>query len=352
MSERGADTPGYRIHPDLSGLEDEFLRTIVGNTSEGLLTIDTDSTIVFANAAIEDILGYTPEELVGSSKLEIIPERLRPVHEQRLAQYIRTGEKHIDWDGVQLPALHKDGHEVPVTISLREHEFDDRLLFTGLFRDISDLKRKEDALTERNERLERFASVLSHDLRNPLSIAKSYAELLSEDVDRAELEEVVSALDRIDELVDDMLTLTGRADSSIETRQSVPIAEIATESWRWVDTREATLDVDDDAGTVRANRSRLGSLFENLFNNAVEHGGSDVTVRVGRLDAGDGFYVEDDGAGIPDGERDRILEHGFTTSSEGTGLGLSIVERIASEHGWSIDVTDGDGGGARFEFRV
>lgn len=352
MSERGDGTPGYRIHFELAGLEDEFLRTIVGNTSEGLLTIDTDSTIVFANAAIEGILGYTPEELVGSSKLETIPERLRPVHEQQLAQYIRTGEKHINWGGVQLPALHKDGHEVPVTISLREHEFDGKRLFTGLFRDISDLKEKEDALMERNERLERFASVLSHDLRNPLTVAKSYTELLSEEVDRAELEEIGSALDRIDDLVDDMLTLTERTDDAAESRRSVSVAELASESWRWVDTADATLAVADDAGTVRANRSRVGSLFENLFNNAVEHGGSDVTVRVGRLDADDGFYVEDDGAGIPAGERDRILEHGFTTSPDGTGLGLSIVERIASEHGWSIDVTEGDDGGARFEFRV
>ena len=351
MSRDGDVNTGYRIHSEFSHLDSEFLKTLVGNTSEGLLTIDADSTIIFANAAIEDILGYTPEELVGSSKLEIIPERLRPVHERQLAKYIETGDKHIDWDGVELPALHKDGHEVPVTISLREHEFDGQRLFTGLFRDISELTEKERELTKRNERLERFAKVLSHDLRNPLSIARSYAELLSEDVDRSELDEVIFALDRIDDLVNDMLTLT-RYEEDIQQDQVLSIDEVATESWRWVNTKNATLDVEDGIGDVRADRNQLQSLFENLFSNAVEHGGSSVAVRIGPLTDRNGFYVSDTGVGIPEDTREHVLTEGFTMSAEGTGLGLAIVDRIVSTHGWGIEITDSDDGGARFEFLI
>ncbi|WP_394740027.1 PAS domain S-box protein [Natronococcus roseus] len=121
------------IDSTFADLDDEFFRALVANTSEGLLTIDTDSTIVFANAAIEGILGYSPDELVGSSKLEIIPERLRPVHERQFQRHIETGEKNIDWDGVELPALHKDGHEVPVTISFQKHEFDGEQLLPACF---------------------------------------------------------------------------------------------------------------------------------------------------------------------------------------------------------------------------
>lgn len=95
-----------------------FLRALVENSTEGLLTIDVNSRILFANAAIEDILGYRSDELIGSSKMKIIPERLRPVHEHGLNQYLQTGERHIDWSGVELPTLHKDGHEVPVSASL------------------------------------------------------------------------------------------------------------------------------------------------------------------------------------------------------------------------------------------
>ncbi|RQG92983.1 PAS domain S-box protein [Natrarchaeobius halalkaliphilus] len=123
--------------------EPDFFRQLVANTSEGLLTIDEGSTILFANPAIEEILGYAPEELVGRSKMTIIPERLRPAHAAGLEKYIRTGEKHIDWGGIELPALHRDGHEVPVLVSLREHRLSGRRVFTGLFRDISERKHRE-----------------------------------------------------------------------------------------------------------------------------------------------------------------------------------------------------------------
>ncbi|MDF9747306.1 PAS domain S-box protein [Natrinema salsiterrestre] len=123
--------------------EGEFFRQLVANTSEGLLTIDEESTIVFANPAIESILGYDPAELIGSSKMTLIPDRLQPAHAAGLEKYLRTGEKHIDWDGIELPAVHKHGHEVPVLVSLREHTHDGERLFTGLFRDISDRKARE-----------------------------------------------------------------------------------------------------------------------------------------------------------------------------------------------------------------
>ncbi|MFB1065617.1 PAS domain S-box protein [Natrinema sp. H-ect4] len=123
--------------------ESEFFRQLVANTSEGLLTIDEESTIVFANPAIEDILGYSPEDLIGSSKMTLIPERLQSAHAAGLEKYLRTGDKHINWDGIELPALHKDGHEVPVLVSLREHTHEGRRLFTGLFRDISDQKARQ-----------------------------------------------------------------------------------------------------------------------------------------------------------------------------------------------------------------
>ncbi|AXR81525.1 PAS domain S-box protein [Natrarchaeobaculum sulfurireducens] len=124
--------------------EPGFFRHLAANTSEGILTIDEDSTIVFANPAIKDVLGYTPDELIGSSKMILIPPRLRDAHAAGLEAYLRTGEKHIDWDGIELPALHKDGHEIPVLVSLREHdENGDSRLFTGLFRDLSARKERE-----------------------------------------------------------------------------------------------------------------------------------------------------------------------------------------------------------------
>ncbi|ELY95681.1 PAS/PAC sensor signal transduction histidine kinase [Natrialba hulunbeirensis JCM 10989] len=347
----GDDLSDYEyISDELSDIDDRFFRILVLNTSEGLLTIDKQSQILFANPAIEDILGYTPSELVGSSKLEIIPERLRPVHERQLAKYIDTGEQNINWDGMELPALHKDGHEVPVSISLREHEYEGTRLFTGVFQDISDRKEKENRLQEQNERLTEFASLLSHDLQNPVNIAQGYTTDLMTDLDRTELDEVMDALTRIQELHDDMLTLI-KQENQAHCRERVSLADVATESWRWVNTENATLTITDDVRPVLADETQFKSLLENLFNNAVEHGGPNTTVEVGWLASDTGFYVEDDGVGIPEDERDSIFDHGYTTHRDGTGLGLSIVERVASAHDWEIELGENNDG-ARFEFHI
>ncbi len=351
MTSEGGQTGQYAIAPQLSTVEDVFCQTLVSNTSEGLLTINKDSEIVFANAAIEDVLGYTPEELVGNSKLEIIPERLRHVHKRRLETYIQTGAKNIDWNGVELPALHKDGHEVPVTVSLREHEFDGKMLFTGVFRDISDIKQQEQQLERQNEQLENFARVLSHDLQSPLNVAKGYTEILKEDLDRDELTEIAESLDRMDRMIQNTLKLAQQGNTMGE-KESLSLEAVATESWQWVDTDTAELAFEGDLETINADRNRLNSLLENLFTNAVTHGGTGITVTVGALDGEDGFYVEDDGDGIPEQKQQNVFEHGYTTSPDGTGLGLSIVEGIATAHEWEVTMTDSSAGGVRLEFRT
>jgi signal transduction histidine kinase len=104
---------------------------------------------------------------------------------------------------------------------------------------------------------------------------------------------------------------------------------------------------DDRSLTIEADDDRLQQLLENLLSNAIEHGGPGATVTVGRLD--DGFYVEDDGPGIPWDDRGEVFTAGYTTAEEGTGLGLRIVKQVADAHVWDISVTDGSAGGARFE---
>lgn len=138
---------------DLS--DTDFYRTLVANTSEGLLTIDEDSTIVFANPALEDILGHRPDDLVGRSLVTLIPDRLTRDHVQAFQRYLDTGEPQMDWDGIELPALHKQGHEIPVSVSFREHTHDGRRLFTGIIRDVTDREQRE-------AELERYEDIVTH----------------------------------------------------------------------------------------------------------------------------------------------------------------------------------------------
>jgi signal transduction histidine kinase len=89
-----------------------------------------------------------------------------------------------------------------------------------------------------------------------------------------------------------------------------------------------------------------------LFRNSVEHGGSAVTVTVGSLSDESGFYVEDDGPGVPPDTQDHVFENGYTTQETGIGFGLSIVRTIFEAHDWAVSLTEGTEGGARFEIRT
>ncbi len=116
-----------------------------------------------------------------------------------------------------------------------------------------------------------------------------------------------------------------------------------------METADATLVTDIDQA-VQANKNYLKRLFENLIRNAVKHGGEDVTVTIGELD--NGFYLEDNGPGIPENHHEEVFKAGYSTDSEGTGFGLNIVKRVVEAHGWEIRVTESVAGGARFEITV
>jgi signal transduction histidine kinase len=212
--------------------------------------------------------------------------------------------------------------------------------------DITERKLAELDVRESNERLSAVASILGHDVRGPLNVAMGRLESLSGDPDHVEA--VRSALERIDEIVDDALVLARQPDP--ETLRAVDLAEHAFVAWDNVETADASIDVVDSL-SFEADDGLLANCLENLFRNAVEHGGSDVTVRVGPL--ADGFFVEDDGVGIPAADRERIFEAGFSTgdSAVHTGLGLLIVRAVCRAHDWTVDVGESDAGGARFEIR-
>ena len=230
----------------------------------------------------------------------------------------------------------------------------------GVHLDIDEQKQRERELERETQRLAEFSSVLSHDLRNPLQVASGNLELASDTCDSEYLDAAADALARIEELIDDLLRLAQSGNQVTET-VTLDLATLARDCWQHVETGDASL-VTETGRTVRADQSRLSQLFENLFRNSVEHGstgnraepgdsvehgGTDVTVTVGDLP--DGFYIEDDGPGIPQADREEVFAAGYSTASAGTGFGLSIVNRVAQAHGWDVRVTDGSDGGARFE---
>lgn len=170
-------------------------------------------------------------------------------------------------------------------------------------------------------------------------------DLLEADCESDHLDGLRRGLDRIDALIEDLLELARQGDAVGEP-EPVDLGTLAQRSWKTVETGEAALDVQCDE-QLYADRSRLKQLLENLYRNAIDHGGDDVNVTVGSLDTG--FYVADDGPGIPEGQRDEVLAPGYSTSEEGTGFGLSIVKQVVDAHGWDVRLASSQEGGARFE---
>ena len=198
-----------------------------------------------------------------------------------------------------------------------------------------------------DERLETIGSILSHDLSSPLTVARAYLDEAMDSGDLDDLEKVRLAIDRVDEITSGLeaFARTGRA---VDELHEVDLGVAAEDCWTLVDARAATL-VTADTEVILADEQRLRQLLDNLFSNAVQHAGPDVTVRVGTVDDRTGFFVEDDGPGIPEEERDRVFEHGYSGSDEHSGFGLGIVRGIVEAHGWNIDVGESETGGARFE---
>jgi PAS domain S-box-containing protein len=227
------------------------------------------------------------------------------------------------------------------------------------------LEERRTELERQNERLEEFAGTVAHDLRNPLTVARAQLDVARDSGDDDHLDAVESAHERMTQMISELLSLARRGQAVVDP-DPVALDEVVARAWRHVDTGAATLVTDIDPGTsVTADEGRLAELFENLFRNSVEHGSTGSrttdrsdraddapTVTVGTLPGDGGFYVEDDGPGVPPDERDAVFEAGYTDAPDGTGFGLSIVRQIVDGHGWDLTLTAGAAGGARFEVRT
>ena len=212
----------------------------------------------------------------------------------------------------------------------------------------NELEKTVTQLKESNSRLESFASMLAHELRNPVAIGQIYVQQLPTEAAPQAVEYLTEALDRIEDMIDVMLVLT-RGRDAVEKSNLLSLGGAVRDAWNEVDAPEATLEAETEM-VIEADETYLRHLFRNLFENAVQHGGDDVTVQVGELD--DGFYVEDDGVGILADHREAVFDAGFTTAADegGTGLGLAFVQELAEVYEWTVQVTESSAGGARFEF--
>lgn len=217
--------------------------------------------------------------------------------------------------------------------------------------DVTEQVVAETAVRERDEALWASAAVLNHDLRNRLTVASGWLDMLPDDEGDGPnpKERVANAVDRADATVVDAVEFlrVGRAGIAGE---AVDVATLARAAWG-PESADATLDV-REPGTVAGDAALVGDALERVFENALAHAGPDVSVTVDAFERGgeSGFYVADDGPGVEPENRERVLRLGGTTVEGGTGYGLPVVARIAARQGWRVAVTDAADGGTRVEF--
>lgn len=318
-------------------------KKVVETIDDGVYVVNEEGRFVMVNGAYAEMFGYDRDELLGADVSQVVDEDVVQ-QAQQLEAEMRRGATETPTIEAEFRTTDRDQASLEAKFALLS-ESDNETCRVGVVRDITERKARKQELQRQNERLEEFVSVVSHDLRNPLQVASGRVELLREDCESGHIEAVVQALDRMDTLIEDLLTLAREGDRVGEF-EPVALADLVEDCWQNIAAPEAEIVADCDC-VVRADRSRLQQLLENLLRNAVEHGGDDVTVTVGDLD--EGFYVEDDGSGIPQEKADDMFEAGYSTSEEGTGFGLSIVKQVAEAHGWNVSAAEGSNGGARFE---
>ena len=323
---------------------DEALRAEIPVYSTNVLSVlDATGEIKYVSPSIERVFGYRPAELQGTHAGEVF----HPDDRQRVLSAFEAVVSSDDYRVETAEYRHTlaDGGYCWAESSASTNPTSQGYYVVNT-RDISTRKQREQELERKNEQLDRFASVVSHDLRNPLSVAQGYLEIAADAHPSDALDTVAAALDRMELLIEDLLALA-RGGSPIDETEAVDLAALAETCWGNVSTGDAQLVVAVDR-RIRADRSRLEQLLENLLRNSIEHGGDDVTVTLGELDSG-GFYVADDGPGIAPDTRGRVLDRGYSSTPGGTGFGLAIVAEIAEAHGWTIGLTESETGGARLE---
>lgn len=322
----------------------DSIEGLLAASPNAILVADEAGRITAANGHAESLVGSEAADLTGKGLADVLDCPDGDAGDVLPDLPPAEGPERVGREA-DLAARTDDGSRIPVEVVVDAVEVDGEARTVASITDVSELKRRERELQNRNERLDQFASVVSHDLRNPLTILRSSLDLAAETGEAEHIERCERAVDRMDSLVDDLLTIARHGDAPVET-EPVSVEGVARDAWEAVSTPEATLS-EAEPGTIDADEERLRVLLENLLRNAVEHGGPDVTVTVGAT--GEGFFVADDGPGIPPEERADVFESGYSTADEGTGFGLSIVREIADAHGWEVGVAESESGGARFE---
>lgn len=348
---------------------------VAQSTPDAIISANNRGIIIFWNNAAESIFGYTPDEVLGQPITILMSEKYRERHSQGMRRYQETGEKRAIGNIVELEGLRKNGEEFPIELSLSEWHADGVQYFNGIIRDITARKEAErmqqeyaKILEERNQELYAYDRTIAHDLKNPIHLVHSYADLIlmqfRDDLPnqvRERLERIIYASKSMVEMVDQLLTMATLRDSAsaveaIDTHAVVTL--ILDHLGQFIERENVDVKVIGTLPPVIGHDIWLKQIFANLITNAIKYKGKENSnpwikirgMRVGKMVR---FEVEDNGLGIPESAQRKLFEAFERThqkEAEGYGVGLSIVQRIVQRLNGQIGVESQAGQGSTFWF--
>lgn len=346
-----AATESAIIAEDQSGIESAVQREL--GEAEMIESVwigqclDTDTFVSIHRPYDAELSRSQLTALIGDEGTDAI-DRAVETREVQAIESINGGTNGTESTGVIVPLVEDEGtHGILILAIAEPNGLDaaDRAALQRFGRVIGRLLGLTIDSLDPAERTEAVMGLVSHEVRNPLTTAMSSLQIARESGESSAFDRVERALEEIERTISTLNTLFSREE--IQQTVEKTFEETAIRAWEDTATPTANLEI-EEVGEIRAHHDLLERLLVNLFRNAIQYSDSPVSVRVGR--AGDGFFVEDDGPGISEEDRDAVFDWGYTTRDDGFGLGLALVRDIADVHGWSVRVSASEAGGARFEF--
>jgi PAS domain S-box-containing protein len=346
-------TERKRAQEALRESEDRF-RTMAETAADAIFRIDEQSTILFANRAVEKIFGYTTPEVIGQKLTMLMPEYLREVHRSAVERYVRTGSRHVEWGHLEVTGLHKDGREIALELSLGESVRDGRHLFTGFVRDVTERKQIDEKLrlTEKLAATGRLAATIAHEINNPLEAVTNIMYLVKKDPSLSDrvrnyLEIGDAELQRVSHLVRQTLGFYRDRTAPVEIDVAALLNDVIVLYERKLEQKKLRIEKHFEPGcNIQALQGEIRQVFSNILANAIEASpaGGAITIRIrnrknpkDQTSSGVRVSIADSGAGIPRDVVRKIFQPFFTTKENvGTGLGLWVSKSLVEKHGGSI----------------
>ncbi len=333
---------------------EERLRSIVESAADGIIVIDDRGTIQAFNPSAERLFGYRPDEVLGRNVSMLMPSPDRERHDGYIHHYLTTGEQRIIGIGREVTGLRKDGTTFPVHLSVGEMVTEGRRSFTGILHDLSDRVALEHRLAEQKSlaKLGEMAAVVAHEVKNPIAGIRGALQVITsrmpaEQRDRGVLVDIITRLDALNRIVQDMLMF---ARPRSLRQEPVALAALLGDTVALIE-RDPTMSRVEialsGAADISGDREMLQVVFQNILMNAaqaMENKGR-IEVSIATVNGRCSVAIADQGPGMPEDVRAKAFDAFFTTKHRGTGLGLPIARRVIEAHGGTIQIDAPPAGG-------